>query len=335
MRSLRTAMQPPRCGHQPCAILCDRDRRFRLLASAGSSPVSGNRRLICIWEEVDKPPRWGGRATTVRGAIRQLNHVPCAGANLRSRISCELDELAARARTALVPPHLPQDARGLHRPLYAEPEPLGDIPRRSPGDSIRHYPDALGDHRSTMCPCQPTRPRLGQSWRRQSPGRQSRFRQPGRGQRRHRRCDFCPGPGSGWPADGQCGVRVHRDRRPWRRRSYRIRYRRDGGGGWARGAQARLEEFAHPFDRLVQRQAALPAQILGGQRAVDPAGDGPRPGPQRDRRPIRITQRHRRGAGEMIASQPLAPADRFRPPGPPEGLRDSGDRWQPGWGYLP
>ena len=104
---------------------------------------------------------------------------------------------------------------------------------------------------------------------------------------------------------------------------HRLRYRRDGGGGWARGAQARPEEFAHPFDRLVQRQAALPGQILGGQRAVDPAGDGPRPGPQRDRRPIQITQRHRRGAGEMIASQPLAPADRFRADGvhPQAGIR--------------
>ena len=125
------------------------------------------------------------------------------------------------------------------------------------------------------------RPRLGQSRRRQSPLRQSRLRQPGRRQRRYRRCDFCPGPGSGWPADGQCGARVHRGRRPRRQRSYRIRYRRDGGSGWAQGAQARLEEFAHAFDRLVQRQAALPGQILGGQRAVDSAGDGPRPGSQR------------------------------------------------------
>ena len=111
MRSLRTAMQPPRCGHQPCATCAIEiagsgfwhRQEAHLYPGAGSSSGSGNRRLICIWEEVDKPPRWGGRATTVRGAIRQLNHVPCAGANLRSRIPASLTNWPPARERCLFP----------------------------------------------------------------------------------------------------------------------------------------------------------------------------------------------------------------------------------------
>jgi hypothetical protein len=42
-----------------------------------------------------------------------------------------------------------------------------------------------------------------------------------------------------------------------------------------RNAHARLDQAAHPLDRVVEGEAAMPGQVLDRPAAVDGAGDGP------------------------------------------------------------
>jgi hypothetical protein len=71
-----------------------------------------------------------------------------------------------------------------------------------------------------------------------------------------------------------------------------------------RSAHACLDQPPHPLDHVVEREAALPGQVLNRPAAVDGAGHGPLLPGQDGGGPAEIAELDGRGAGQVVAAHP-------------------------------